>query len=63
MSNETDLERLGRYTVEAVQKFAFPLLLILAVVAFLTIQHWLDRKAPKLAYAPVHSKYDQLEFE
>ena len=61
--HETQLEKLGRYAVEAVQRFAFPLILALAVVAFLAIQHWLDRKAPKLAYAPVHSRYDQVGFE
>jgi hypothetical protein len=63
MGKETRLEKLGRYAVEAVQRFAFPLILALAVVAFLAIQHWLDRKTPKLAYAPVHSQYDQLGFE
>ena len=63
LGKETHLEKLGRYAVEAVQRFAFPLILALAVVAFLAIQHWLDRKTPKLAYAPVHSRYDQLGFE
>ena len=63
MGNETQLEKLGRYAVEAVQKFAFPLILALAVVAFLAVQHWLDRKTPKLAFAPVHSRYDQVGFE
>jgi len=63
LSNETKLERLGRYAVQAVQRFAFPLILALAVIAFLAVQHWLDRKTPKLAYAPVHSKYDQVGFE
>jgi hypothetical protein len=61
--HDTRLEKLGRYAVEAVQRFAFPLLLALAVVVFLAVQHWLDRKTPKLAYAPVHSRYDQVGFE
>ena len=63
LGHETQLEKLGRYAVEAVQKFAFPLILALAVVAFLAVQHWMDRKTPKLAFAPVHSRYDQVGFE
>ncbi|MGH2753201.1 MAG: Ig-like domain-containing protein [Actinomycetota bacterium] len=61
--DETEIERLGRYAAEAVQRFAFPLILALAVVAFLAVQHWLDRKTPKLAFAPVHSQYDKVGFE
>jgi hypothetical protein len=63
LGKETKLEKLARHAVEAVQRFAFPLVLAFAVVAFLAVQHWLDRKTPKLAYAPVHSQYDQVGFE
>lgn len=59
----TSLTELGRYAVEAVQHFAFPLLLALLVIIFLAIQHFLDRASPKLAYAPVHSVHDRLDFD
>jgi hypothetical protein len=55
-------DNLGEFAILAVQRFAFPLLLALLVAIFLIVQHWLDRKSPKLAFAPVHSKHDQLDF-
>ena len=47
----------------AVSRLAFPLLLILMVVAFLLIQGELDRRDPKLAAAPVDSRLDMVVFE
>ncbi|MDQ3956504.1 MAG: hypothetical protein M3285_13250 [Actinomycetota bacterium] len=55
------LESLGRAAVEALKKFAFPLLMTLAVGAFLLVQSRIDRRDPKLAFAPVD--YDMLGFE
>jgi hypothetical protein len=40
-----------------VRTIAFPLLLILLVVAFVFVQNRIDRKDPKLALAPVGSDY------
>ncbi|MGH2753820.1 MAG: hypothetical protein ACRDLB_05245 [Actinomycetota bacterium] len=59
----TTLRELGQYAIEAVQHFAFPLLLALLVIVFLAVQHFLDRASPKLAFAPVHSVYDRVDFE
>jgi hypothetical protein len=56
------LATLGRYAVEAAQRLAFPLALALLVALFLLVQHFLDRRSPKLAFAPVHSAYDQIDF-
>jgi hypothetical protein len=56
------LGALGRYAVEAVQRLAFPLALALMVAIFLLVQHFLDRRSPKLAFAPVHSEYDRIDF-
>ena len=57
--NTRDLATLAR---AAVQAFAFPLLLALLVIFYLSIQYWLDRKDPKLAVAPVHAKHDLARF-
>jgi hypothetical protein len=54
---------LGEAAVLAIKTFAFPLLLGLLVIMFLLIQHWLDKKAPKLALAPVHSRHDMVDFD
>ncbi|HEU4480837.1 MAG TPA: hypothetical protein VFS18_03050, partial [Actinomycetota bacterium] len=56
-------EKLGRAAVLTVKKLAFPLFLAILVLLFILVQHWLDRKAPKLAWAPVESKYDLVGFE
>jgi hypothetical protein len=49
---------LGRLAAVALQTFAFPLLLAIIVALYLLLQHWFDRKDPKLAVAPVHSNHD-----
>jgi hypothetical protein len=46
----------------ALETFAFPLLLAVLVVLYLLLQHWFDRKDPKLAVAPVHSNHDLATF-
>lgn len=48
---------------KAVQEFAFPLTLAIAVLLFLLFQGELDRRDPKLAYAPVDSIKDMVSFE
>ncbi|HEX2295423.1 MAG TPA: hypothetical protein VHN37_08955 [Actinomycetota bacterium] len=48
---------------KAVQEFAFPLTLAIAVLLFLLFQGELDRRDPKLAYAPVDSTKDMVTFE
>ena len=52
---------LGESAVEAIKDFAFPLVLTLVVGAFLLVQHMVDRKDPKLMFAPVDQ--DLLSFE
>jgi hypothetical protein len=47
---------------EAAKTFAFPLLLAILVIVFLLVQHWIDKKDPKLAMAPVHSNHDLARF-
>jgi len=51
-----------RLAAVALQTFAFPLLLAILVVLYLLLQHWFDRKDPKLAVAPVHSNHDLATF-
>ena len=48
---------------KAVQEFAFPLTLAIAVLLFLLFQGELDRRDPKLAFAPVDSTKDMVTFE
>lgn len=48
---------------KAVQEFAFPLTLAIAVLLFLLFQGELDRRDPKLATAPVDSTKDMVSFE
>lgn len=43
---------IGQAILEAAGRLAFPIVLVLAVIAFLTIQDRLDRGDPKLALAP-----------
>jgi hypothetical protein len=43
----------GRGIAEAARRAVFPLLLVLMVIAFVVVQHRLDRSDPKLALAPV----------
>lgn len=56
------ISQIGRIATEAVQQAAFPLILTMLVIAFLTIQNRIDRKDPKLALAPVDSEQDLLSF-
>jgi hypothetical protein len=53
---------LTRLAAVALQTFAFPLLLAILVILYLLLQHWFDRKDPKLAVAPVHSNHDLATF-
>ena len=52
---------LSESAIEAAKDFAFPLVLTLIVGAFLTIQHRVDRREPKLVFAPIDN--DLLSFE
>ena len=54
--------QIGRIAVEAIEKAAFPIALMLMVGAFLMVQNRIDRKDPKLALAPVDSERDLLIF-
>ncbi|HYP23106.1 MAG TPA: hypothetical protein VEV43_06000, partial [Actinomycetota bacterium] len=54
---------LARTAGEAVKTFAFPLSLTILVVIFLLIQGEIDRRDPKLAFAPVDSSKDMVYFE
>ena len=54
---------LARTAGKAAQEFAFPLTLAIAVLLFLLFQGELDRRDPKLAYAPVDSTKDMVSFE
>ena len=56
------LQELAKFAAEAVKTFAFPLLLAILVIAFLLVQHWIDKRDPKLAMAPVHSNHDLTKF-
>ncbi|HEX2058782.1 MAG TPA: hypothetical protein VHI71_10495 [Actinomycetota bacterium] len=55
--------KLARTAGEAVKKFAFPLSLTILVLIFLLIQGEIDRRDPKLAFAPVDSSKDMVFFE
>ncbi|MDQ3981270.1 MAG: hypothetical protein M3271_01160 [Actinomycetota bacterium] len=57
------LGELARTAGKAVQEFAFPLTLAIAVLLFLLFQGELDRRDPKLAFAPVDSTKDMVSFE
>ena len=55
--------KLARTAGEAVKTFAFPLSLTILVLIFLLIQGEIDRRDPKLAFAPVDSSKDMVFFE
>jgi hypothetical protein len=55
------LESFSRDALDAVKKFAFPLLMTLVVGIFLLVQSRIDRRDPKLALAPLD--HDMLAFE
>jgi hypothetical protein len=57
------IARLARTASEAVKTFAFPLSLTILVLVFLLIQGEIDRRDPKLAFAPVDSSKDMVHFE
>jgi hypothetical protein len=57
------LAQLASTAGEAVQRFAFPLSLTILVVVFLLIQGEIDRRDPKLAFAPVDSSKDMVYFQ
>lgn len=59
---ESIVQQIGRVAAEAAKQMAFPLLLTLLVIGFLTMQSRMDRKDPKLALAPVDSEHDLLSF-
>ncbi len=52
----------SRLAAVALQTFAFPLLLAIIVGLYVVLQHWFDRRDPKLAVAPVHSNHDLAAF-
>jgi hypothetical protein len=52
---------LAESAIDAAKDFAFPLLLTIIVGAFLTVQHRVDRRDPKLVFAPIDN--DLLSFE
>jgi hypothetical protein len=54
---------LARTAGAAVKTFAFPLSLTVLVLIFLLIQGEIDRRDPKLAFAPVDSSKDMVHFE
>lgn len=57
------IAQLARTAGEAVKTFAFPLSLTILVLIFLLIQGEIDRRDPKLAFAPVDSSKDMVHFE
>ncbi len=57
------VERIARSASEVAGRIAFPMLLALAVAAFIVVQNHIDRKDPKLALAAVDAEEDLLGFE
>ena len=57
------IAKLARTAGQAVKTFAFPLSLTVLVLVFLLIQGEIDRRDPKLAFAPVDSSKDMVYFE
>jgi hypothetical protein len=56
------LSELSKAAVKTANRFSFPLILAILVVAFLAIQGRIDRRDPKLRLAPVDSKHDLIPF-
>jgi hypothetical protein len=52
------LESFGRAAVDVGERAAFPILLLLVIGLFLTAQHRIDQRDPKLALAPVHRELE-----
>jgi hypothetical protein len=61
-SHESVISQIGKIVAEAAQQAVFPVLLVLMVLAFLTVQNRIDSRDPKLALAPVDSEHDLLSF-
>jgi hypothetical protein len=61
-SSDSLVTQIGRIAAEAAQQAAFPLLLILMVLAFLMVQNRIDSRDPKLALAPMDTEHDSLSF-
>lgn len=61
-SNESVISQIGKIVAEAAQQAVFPVLLVLMVLVFLTVQNRIDSRDPKLALAPVDSEHDLLSF-
>lgn len=60
---EPDLaDRLAQAALDAAKAFTFPAILIGLIVGFILVQNRIDRRDPKLAYAPVSSDQDFLSF-
>ena len=57
------ISKLAQTAGEAVRTFAFPLSLTVLVIIFLLIQGEIDRRDPKLAFAPIDSSKDMVHFE
>ncbi|MDQ3915719.1 MAG: hypothetical protein M3323_10400 [Actinomycetota bacterium] len=57
------LERIARSAVDVAGQIAFPMLLALAVGAFVLVQNRVDRRDPKLALAALDAEEDLLGFE
>lgn len=55
-------EQVGRALTEAARRFAFPLILALALGSFLALQHRLDSRDPKLATAPLEADSRMVNF-
>lgn len=62
LAGDSVIAQIGRVAVEAIEKAAFPIALMLIVGGFLMVQNRIDRKDPKLALAPVDSERDLLIF-
>ncbi|HYI44460.1 MAG TPA: Ig-like domain repeat protein [Actinomycetota bacterium] len=52
---------IGR-AAQTVKTFSFPFVLVLLVLLYLVSQHWIDRKTPKLAIAPINARFDIVRF-
>jgi hypothetical protein len=62
-SNPISEKSADQGAIDALAPFAFPILLILAVAAFVALQGYYDRKDPKLALGPVDPSDQLLTFD
>ena len=56
------VSQIGAVASQALDQAAFPIALIIMVLAFLMVQNRIDSRDPKLALAPVDSEHDLLSF-